>query len=352
MEDSRYRLEGRIATGTASRVYRATRVADNAKVILKRFLKVSDALHEARVYETLKGVDGVLPVLDCSRLYLVFPDLGEHIQPLHLALPRMRPMQDPVILLTRVAQILSAIHERRILHRDLKEDNLLVDTRNWSHCWIIDFHLSDILRDPGDSSVRLLFGLRTRTPPEHFRRSGAGLAWDVWQFGVLAARLFSAHYNFWPVSFPLPPMPLDWTLPVLAPTDRMLLAASHEPPRPPSYRLSKEALWVYHCMCEHDPTWIPLPTQCSPGVVELIRTCTRSSPYDRPRIHWILDRSIPQRPRLMIRPRYVGPPPAESDSGSGGASHASGEGTTLEVSEAITGPTEAAKAAGSEAARP
>lgn len=360
-----YRAEGRVAVGTVSRVYRAVRCADGARVILKRFQRVSDALHEARVYETLRGIDGVLPVLDATRQHIVFPELPASVMPLDRALMMPHSLRNTHEIATSIARVLTDIHARSVVHRDLKEDNILVDTRNWARCWIIDFHMSDILGDPGDASTRLLFGLRMRTPPEHLRRSGAGLAWDVWQFGVLLARLEQARLGIWPPTFPLPPMPARWDPPVLKPTDRMLLAASHEPPRPPSYRLSLEAYWIYHCLCEHDPSWIPMPEGTDPRLLELMRSCTRSSPYDRPLMRWTLE-TLPQaRPRLRIlgvathgaSPHREEAEPASasasaSAASSGGAGSASGEGSTRTASEAMTGPTRAANSAGSDAAKP
>ena len=109
------------------------------------------------------------------------------------------------IILCGIAHGMMTLHSRRVLHRDLKPDNVLLDS-NYHPC-ITDFGLSKFL-DPSNSGNQSMSecGTPAYTAPEIFKGNHYGLKSDVYSFGILMyevlvgeqayrEELNSKHYN-------------------------------------------------------------------------------------------------------------------------------------------------------------
>ncbi|KAJ2851728.1 Cell cycle serine/threonine-protein kinase cdc5/MSD2 [Coemansia brasiliensis] len=84
--------------------------------------------------------------------------------------------------IAQVSQGIAALHEARIIHRDIKHSNLLLDQYN--RIKIADFGLSTILDTENDRKLSFL-GTPNFLAPELVERGGHGFGVDVWAAGIL-----------------------------------------------------------------------------------------------------------------------------------------------------------------------
>lgn len=89
---------------------------------------------------------------------------------------------------------LEYIHARRICHRDIKPDNLLVDPQTL-HCRLCDFGCSKILVK-GQPNVSYICSRYYRAPELMFGATEYGVAVDVWSVGTVLAELLLGHLPF------------------------------------------------------------------------------------------------------------------------------------------------------------
>ena len=96
------------------------------------------------------------------------------------------------IILCGIAHGMMTLHSRRILHRDLKPDNVLIDSNY--HPYITDFGLSKFL-DPDNSKSQSMSGCGTifYMAPEIFEDVHYGPKTDVYAFGILMYEVFSGQ---------------------------------------------------------------------------------------------------------------------------------------------------------------
>ncbi|MFL5955369.1 MAG: serine/threonine-protein kinase [Gaiellaceae bacterium] len=184
MEVGRYRVLEVLGEGASAVVYRAT---DGSREVAVKLLRdpSAEALRrferEARLAATIESRH-LVRVLEVGDRYLVLPlyagTLAERVRS-HGALP----VAEVVALAAEVAQGLDALHERGVLHRDVKPSNVLLDDAGSAA-------LSDFGLARGADSTQLtrdgqLVGTAHYLAPELIEGAPATVASDVYAFGCL-----------------------------------------------------------------------------------------------------------------------------------------------------------------------
>ncbi|MFG2821550.1 class IV lanthionine synthetase LanL [Kitasatospora sp. NPDC048365] len=156
----RYRVTGGIARRPQGNLYRAVDLADGGPVVIKqaRAFVAEDASgadardrlrHEREVLTALDGVVGVPRALDWFRheadadTYLVMTDCGD--RDLRREVQERGPYRNDdsgsartlPALARGLLRLLDDIHARGVVVRDLKPDNVVLDTEGWCH--LVDF---------------------------------------------------------------------------------------------------------------------------------------------------------------------------------------------------------------------
>jgi serine/threonine protein kinase len=190
-----YRLEARLGEGAMGVVYRAVREPDGAIVALKvlRDELANDEVFRRRFNHEAKAATEVehrnlVPVLDAGesdgRFYLA----SRYVAGRSLAdrLDADGPLTLPELLrlIAEVGRGLQALHERGLVHRDVKPSNVLLDADGTAA--LGDFGLAKgraytVLTRPGQ-----ILGTLDYLAPELIRGAPAGPASDIYALGCVA----------------------------------------------------------------------------------------------------------------------------------------------------------------------
>jgi serine/threonine-protein kinase len=188
-----YRLEEQLGEGGMGLVFRAVRESDGATVAIKvlKAAFVDDEMYKQRfLHEGRAAMDvrheNLVPIFEAGEVdgrhflavaYVAGPTLQEHIKgegPL--------PVDEIVHLASGLAAGLDALHEREIVHRDLKSSNVLLADRT---AMLTDFGLAKgagytVLTKPGQ-----VMGTLEYMAPELIRGEPATRASDLYALGCL-----------------------------------------------------------------------------------------------------------------------------------------------------------------------
>jgi serine/threonine-protein kinase len=259
-----FSIERELGGGGMSQVFLAQERALDRRVVVKVLhpelagVNVDRFRREIQVVAQLQHPH-IVPVLAAGEakgiLYFTMPYIdGESLRSWLLRESRLS-VDDAVRVLHDVADALAYAHERGVVHRDIKPDNVLVSRR---HAMVMDFGVAKALTDAvGGAGVRQRgvsganttgSGLAIGTPAYMAPEQAAGdpstdHRADIYAFGVLAYELLAGRAPF-----------------TGRPPSEILAAHIAEPPQP------------IETLCPDVPQ----------GIAELVMGCLAKQPSDRP----------------------------------------------------------------------
>ncbi len=192
-----YQKLGKLGEGTYGVVFKAREQATNVLVAIKKIRLDSEedgvpctAIREIALLKQMKhrNVVRLLDVIsEHRRIFLVFEylefDLKKYMQGLR------SPMQTMVIksFLYQLLCALAYCHARRIIHRDIKPQNLLLDERGTLK--VADFGLGRTLELPYASFTREVVTLWYRAPEILLGQPDYSFPVDIWATGCVLAEM-------------------------------------------------------------------------------------------------------------------------------------------------------------------
>ncbi|KAG2191340.1 hypothetical protein INT46_011922 [Mucor plumbeus] len=173
-------------------VHRSTGQPFALKIILKK--AIADILKQVRhphivsmhnLYESKDAVYIVTDLASGGELFQQLLKKGSYTE------------KDASNLTRQMLEGLQYLHERDIVHRDMKPENLLFQTAgNDSNLMITDFGLSKILKAQ-DDILTTACGTPGYVAPEVLLQTGHNKPVDLWSVGVILFTLLSGYTPFW-----------------------------------------------------------------------------------------------------------------------------------------------------------
>jgi tetratricopeptide (TPR) repeat protein len=209
----RYRLHQVLGAGGMGIVYRATDVLHGEDIVLKRVIRSDHAnisqsqsldarlslIHEFKMLASLRHphIIGVLDFgFDADQLprtpYYTMRLLRDAQTIVEAGLDLSQTQRTQLLL--DALQALEYLHQRKILHRDIKPHNLLVelDGDAW-RVQLLDFGLSQFDEDGDSTEIK---GTLTYMAPELLRGQKPSPASDIYAMGMIAYEMLTGTYPF------------------------------------------------------------------------------------------------------------------------------------------------------------
>ncbi len=195
----RYTIITKIGYGGMSSVFRALDPQSGNDVAFK-FLQdnlanyASSKLRFEQEARLLLGVrhPAIVPLLDfgeeAGRMYLVMPYMPNDSLNHRLANGRL-PLDEVIPILERVAAALDEAHARNIIHRDIKPQNILLDSSGAAY--LSDFGVARLLDGDQPEKTMTLIGTPDYMAPEQINEGNLSPQTDIYQLGVTLFKMLT-----------------------------------------------------------------------------------------------------------------------------------------------------------------
>eukprot|EP00931_Biecheleriopsis_adriatica_P061464 TRINITY_DN3695_c0_g1_i1.p1 TRINITY_DN3695_c0_g1~~TRINITY_DN3695_c0_g1_i1.p1 ORF type:complete len:513 (-),score=99.44 TRINITY_DN3695_c0_g1_i1:62-1600(-) len=186
----KYTLDDKLGEGSYGKVYKTfTKKSNHVFAVKAQVLRSSrqeeDFAEEVKAWRILGSHPNIVGLLDvCQELNVVFMLMKPCSQSLFDKIV-LDPKWTATDLMLDFSQVLSGLdhmHQRRVIHRDVKVQNILYGMEDERTLKINDFGLSRVV--PAGTELENVCGSPAMMAPEMLEKKGYSLTIDIWALGV------------------------------------------------------------------------------------------------------------------------------------------------------------------------
>ncbi len=201
----RYRLEAKLGSGGMSTVYLARDTTLDrpvaVKVMHREMSEQADQLErfrqEARAVAKLSHPN-VVSVIDAGEdggyPYIVFEYVEGETLKARINRVGALDVQEALAYAIEIARGLTMAHARKMVHRDIKPQNVLIDAEGRAK--LTDFGISRQLEQDGMTATGRVLGTTDYVAPEQAMGRGADQRSDIYSLGVVLYEMFTGEVPF------------------------------------------------------------------------------------------------------------------------------------------------------------
>ncbi|HVV90543.1 MAG TPA: protein kinase [Solirubrobacterales bacterium] len=201
----RYRLEAKLGSGGMSTVYLARDTTLDrpvaVKVMHREMSEQADQLErfrqEARAVAKLSHPN-VVSVIDAGEdggyPYIVFEYVEGETLKARINRVGALDVQEALAYAIEIARGLTVAHARKMVHRDIKPQNVLIDAEGRAK--LTDFGISRQLEKEGMTATGRVLGTTDYVAPEQAMGRGADQRSDIYSLGVVLFEMLTGHVPF------------------------------------------------------------------------------------------------------------------------------------------------------------
>ncbi len=201
----RYRLEAKLGSGGMSTVYLARDTTLDrpvaVKVMHREMSEQADQLErfrqEARAVAKLSHPN-VVSVIDAGEdggyPYIVFEYVEGETLKARINRIGALDVQEALAYAIEIGRGLTVAHARRMVHRDIKPQNVLIDSEGRAK--LTDFGISRQLEQDGMTATGRVLGTTDYVAPEQAMGHGADQRSDIYSLGVVLYEMFTGEVPF------------------------------------------------------------------------------------------------------------------------------------------------------------
>src|SRR3954467_3871909 len=213
----RYRLDAHIGSGGMSTVYRAFDTVLERQVAItrvprgvaaeadppERFRREAPAVAQLNRPHVVGVIDaGEAPPPDepsaleepAAMPYIVFDYVGGETLKARIRRAGRLPVPEAVAYAIEIARALQAAHDRRIVHRDVKPQNVLIDSEGTAK--VTDFGIARSLTEEGLTADGRVLGTTDYVSPEQALGHDVGPQSDLYSLGIVLFEMLTGDVPF------------------------------------------------------------------------------------------------------------------------------------------------------------